>query len=94
MIAEVVAEKLSRSKGPVRFLLPLRGFSGMDIKGREYFDPEADKAFAKTLKSKLKPTIPVIEIDAHINDSIFAEKAVEHFLDQQKEWESQKKGGK
>ena len=94
MIAEVVAEKLNRAKGPVRFLLPLRGFSGMDIKGREYFDPDADRAFAKTLKGKLKPTIPVIEIDAHINDSIFAEKAVEHFFDQQKEWESQKKGGK
>jgi len=83
LVAATVAEKLNKAIGPVRFLIPLRGFSGFDIEGREYRDPDRDQAFINTLKSKLKPSIPIIEVDAHINDRLFGEKVVEHFLELQ-----------
>jgi uncharacterized protein (UPF0261 family) len=35
-------------------------------------DQQADLSFARALKQNLKPSIPVIEVDAHINDESFA----------------------
>ncbi len=45
-----------------------------------FWDPSADKAFIDGLKSKLKPDIDIEEIDANINDPLFAESAVKKFL--------------
>ncbi len=75
-IASVMAEKLNRSKGPVLVLIPLRGFSMYCHPGEPMFDPERDKAFINALKSKLDPRISVLEVDAHINDPLFAETSV------------------
>lgn len=75
-IASVVAEKLNRSKGPLLVLIPLRGFSMYCHPGEALFDPERDAAFIKALKDRLNPGICVMEVDAHINDPLFAETAV------------------
>jgi uncharacterized protein (UPF0261 family) len=72
LIAGAVAAKLNLARGPVAVLLPLRGFSSLDIAGNVFFDPEADRAFIERLKSSLNSTIRVREIDAHINDEAFA----------------------
>jgi len=45
-------------------------------KGGELYDPEADMAFVDTIKKHLKPHIKVVEVDAHINDPVFAETVV------------------
>jgi uncharacterized protein (UPF0261 family) len=74
-IAEFIAGKLNRAKGPVAVVLPLRGFSAYDIAGGPFFDPEADAAFCKTLVAKLKPAIAVERVDAHINDRAVIERA-------------------
>ena len=65
----------------MRILIPLRGFSSIDRQGNDFYDPVADQAFIEALKSSLKKTIPVKEIDAHINDAEFAEAVVREFLD-------------
>ena len=75
-IASVMAEKLNRSKGPLLVLIPLRGFSMYCHPGEALFDPERDATFIQTLKSRLNPGIRVLEVDAHINDPLFAETAV------------------
>lgn len=67
-IAEFIAAKLNRAKGPVAVVLPLRGFSAYDIAGGPFFDPDADAAFCAALTAKLDPAIPVERVDAHIND--------------------------
>ncbi len=40
-----------------------------------FWDPTADKAFIEGLKSRLKPEINLLEIDANINDPNFFKKS-------------------
>lgn len=81
IIARMCAEKANAAKGPVAFLIPLNGVSILDGEGEPFCDRDADAAFSSTLKSLLNPEIPVIEIDANINDSAFSNKAVEMMRD-------------
>ena len=46
-----------------------------------FWDPEADHACFDAIRSCLKPGIPVIEIDANINDPVFADRATQAFLE-------------
>ncbi len=69
--AKVLAGKLNQSKGPVRFLIPLKGWSRLDGPGRPLDDPEANQAFVNVLKRELKPAIEVREIDAWMEDPAF-----------------------
>lgn len=75
----VVAEKLNRAQGPVAVVIPRLGFSSFDEEGGGFWEPETDEAFAPALKANLKPEIEVIEVEAHINDPLFAETVVEVF---------------
>jgi uncharacterized protein (UPF0261 family) len=79
-IGKIVAQKLNRSKGPVKVFIPLRGFCLPDREGWPNWDPEGDRAFTSVLKEAIRPTIPVIELDAHINDPEFIDPVVNEFL--------------
>jgi uncharacterized protein (UPF0261 family) len=79
-IAGEVARKLNGSKGPVIFLIPLRGWSSLDKEGMPLYAPEADRAFVDELKIHLNPKITIIELDLHLNTREFAEEAVNRFL--------------
>ncbi len=80
-VADVMAEKLSRARGPVVVVAPLRGFSPRDREGGVFYDPEADRAFIKYLKERLPRHVKFLEVDAHINDPAFAEALAEAFLE-------------
>lgn len=75
--AKIVAEKLNKAKGPTHVLIPKKGWSEADKEGMELFDPEADRIFVHTLKQMLNRQIPVEEMDLHISDHAFVERAVE-----------------
>ncbi|MCX5808777.1 MAG: Tm-1-like ATP-binding domain-containing protein, partial [Proteobacteria bacterium] len=77
LFARIIGEKLNKSQGPTRVLIPRKGWSEADKSGMEMFDPEIDQVFTDELKRSLKPTIPVEEMDVHISDPAFAERAVE-----------------
>jgi uncharacterized protein (UPF0261 family) len=75
-IAEIMAEKVNRAKGALLVLIPLQGFSMYCHKGEALYDPERDAAFISSFKKHLQPHVRVMEVDAHINDPLFAETAV------------------
>jgi uncharacterized protein (UPF0261 family) len=75
--AELLASKLNRALGPVRVMVPLRGFSEPNAKGKPFFDPEADATFLRALKGALRPEVQVLELDAHINDDAFVRAAAD-----------------
>lgn len=77
-VAELMAERLNASRGPTIVLIPLRGFSSLDKPGEVFYDPKGREAFIKTLKEKINVTdiLRIIELDVHIDDPSFAEKAV------------------
>jgi uncharacterized protein (UPF0261 family) len=80
-MGEIFARKANAAKGPVAFLLPLRGVSMLDGDDQPFCDRDADSAMFQAIKSNLKPDIPVVEIDLNINDPAFAAKAVEMILE-------------
>ena len=79
-IGQMIAAAANASTGPVAILLPLKGVSQLDSPGNPYWDPEADAACYDAIKPISKPGIPVIEVDANINDPVFADRAVEMLL--------------
>jgi uncharacterized protein (UPF0261 family) len=79
-MGKIFAEKANRAKGPVAFLIPLRGVSILDGDGQPFCDREADKAMFDAIKANVRKNITVIEMDNNINDPEFAAKAVEMML--------------
>ncbi len=80
IVAETIGYKLNTAAGRVKVLIPLRGFSSLDQEGNIFFEPTADRVFIDTLKATLRSRVSVIEIDAHINDPVFANAVVGEFL--------------
>jgi uncharacterized protein (UPF0261 family) len=80
-MGEIFARKANVAKGPVAFLIPLKGVSMLDGDGQQFCDREADRAMFDAIKANLKPGIPVVELDHNINDPPFAAKAVEMMLE-------------
>jgi uncharacterized protein (UPF0261 family) len=80
-VAKVFAEKLNRASGPVRVLVPLKGWSSVDYPGNPTYDPQEDYIFAEALREKLKPEIQIIEVDANMEDDPFAQAVVKTALE-------------
>lgn len=79
MCAQLYAEKLNKATGPVKFLLPLKGWSSIDGEGTILYDPEEDRIFTNELKKQLKPEVKVIEVDCNLESPEFAQALVETF---------------
>ncbi|MGQ9694053.1 MAG: Tm-1-like ATP-binding domain-containing protein [Thermodesulfobacteriota bacterium] len=79
-LAQIMAQKLSRARGPVAVYIPLKGFSAIDAAGKPFYFPEANRAFVETLKNNLPRHIPVVELDLHINDPLFASQIAQALL--------------
>ncbi len=75
-LAAIISEKLNRSKGPTKVVIPMGGFSEADAEGVPLHDKNADQIFVSELKTRLDPRVEIIEIEAHINDEKFAEHVV------------------
>jgi len=80
-IGRWIGDKLNRCEGPVRFLIPERGVSALDVEGGAFFDPQADAAlFAALAKTIIEtPARRIVRLPLHINDPAFAAAAVEAF---------------
>jgi uncharacterized protein (UPF0261 family) len=76
-IARTIAERVARPKGPVGILIPLMGWSELDRQGGFAFEPQLVYSFTKHLKAVLPPGASLQEIDCHISDPRFAQRAVE-----------------
>ena len=79
-VGKLTAGKLNRAKGPTRVFIPLRGFSYPDRENLPHWEPEGNRAFLEALKAHLHPSIPVKELDAHINDPEFIDPVADAFL--------------
>jgi uncharacterized protein (UPF0261 family) len=74
---KVMAQRLNKANGPVAVIIPLRGWSERSGEGAPLYDPCADRMFVQSLRQHLKDSIPVLEVNCHINDPQFAEESVE-----------------
>jgi len=74
-----IGTKLARSHGPALILFPSRGVSAIDAAGQPFDDPSARAALLAGLR-ETHGDVPLIELDAHINDASFAETAAQQLL--------------
>lgn len=73
VLGERIAKKLKASKGPVKLIVPLRGFSGIDCEGGPFWNTDADTGLIKVLRMDLKEShVDITEIDCNINDDAAA----------------------
>lgn len=80
-LGRILAEKVNASTGPVRVLVPTRAISLISAPGQPFHDPEADAALFGALRRHLDPAIPLVEIDAAINDEVFADACAGNLLE-------------
>lgn len=80
-VARAHAEQLAAAKGPTAFILPRGGYGEWDREGADLHDKPGLDAFQSELRATLPQNVEQHEIDAHINDAAFAEKALEIFDD-------------
>ena len=64
-----IADRLSKAKGATEFVMPLGGVEEWDREGDMAHDPEALAAMVDEVRQSV--TVPVTEVDAHINDPEF-----------------------
>jgi uncharacterized protein (UPF0261 family) len=72
-LGATLAAKLRAGHGPRALHLPLRGLSALDVAGRPFHDPEADRALFDALRAGCDEEISVHEADVDVNDPSFAE---------------------
>ena len=75
-MGEAVVERLGNPRDATAVLVPMKGFSGLDIENGPFHDPEAVDAFVEGMQSCLAPNVSVVEVDHHINEREFAEALV------------------
>ncbi|MCA2012697.1 Tm-1-like ATP-binding domain-containing protein [Cereibacter sphaeroides] len=80
-MARILCAKLAEAKGPVTFLLPLKGGNEWDREGGPLSDPEGLEAFIAGMRQHCPANVTLIEMDAHINDPDFSEAALKQVDD-------------
>jgi uncharacterized protein (UPF0261 family) len=79
-IGELIVAAANAATAPVAVLLPLRGVSMLDSEGQRFWDPVADAACFDAIRTGARPGVPVIEVDANINDPAFSARVAETLL--------------
>jgi uncharacterized protein (UPF0261 family) len=80
-IGQRIADQLNRARGPTVLVLPLRGVSALDASGQPFYDPAADLALFDSLRRHCGAGVRIVEVDAHINDGVFARVVAEELLE-------------
>jgi uncharacterized protein (UPF0261 family)/ABC-type branched-subunit amino acid transport system ATPase component len=80
-IGRFIVAKLNRMDGPVRFLIPEGGVSGLDAPERPFWDPAADKALFDTIAAIFRAGANrrLVRLPHHLNDPAFAAALVAAF---------------
>ncbi|MBN9463327.1 MAG: Tm-1-like ATP-binding domain-containing protein [Burkholderiales bacterium] len=77
--ARRIAECLAEAGAPVTLLLPRQGVQAWDRPGEALHDAQGLAALLDELRTRVAPPAQVVEVDAHINDPLFAATALERF---------------
>lgn len=78
-VGREICDRVSQSTAPVHLIVPQKGIQGWDREGQPFYNPEALQALNKEFRNSCKPPAILTELDCHINDQEFADKALEIF---------------
>jgi uncharacterized protein (UPF0261 family)/ABC-type branched-subunit amino acid transport system ATPase component len=87
-IGRFIADKLNCMEGPVRFMIPTGGLSGLDRPGGPFWDAAANTALFDASASHFQPGAnrKLLRIPNHINDAAFADAVVATFKEIRTPW--------
>ena len=60
-----------KAKGPVKFFIPMKGWSSISLEGADLYEPRTDAGFAPALRKHLKPDIEVVEMETEFSSNEF-----------------------
>ena len=80
-VAGAFAEKINKATGPVTVIIPLKGWSSVDLPGNPTHDPEEDRIFVQELRAKANSNVKIMEVAANMEDPEFAQAVVESALE-------------
>jgi uncharacterized protein (UPF0261 family) len=80
-LGHIFSERLNGARGPVVIAVPIGGLSIPNTPGGPFWDPEADAAFLQTLRRQVRPDIPVLTYDRHVNDPEFGRLVARLFIE-------------
>jgi uncharacterized protein (UPF0261 family)/ABC-type branched-subunit amino acid transport system ATPase component len=87
-IGRFIVDKLNQMDGPVRFLIPEGGLSGLDRPGGPFRDPAANRALFDVIASNFRSgtSRKLLKLPHHINDPAFADALVANFHEIRTPW--------
>jgi uncharacterized protein (UPF0261 family) len=80
LLGKQLTNKLNVSKAPVSILLPKKGISEIDKQDNIFYQPEVNESLFKSIKENSQKHVSIVEVDAHINDEMFAQLLVDNLL--------------
>jgi len=78
--AKLYAEKINKAKGPLKLVVPLRGWSSLDREGSVLYDPLEDRLVVEELKRNLTVPLEIEEVDANLEDFQTAKALVDSLI--------------
>jgi uncharacterized protein (UPF0261 family) len=75
--AQLYAEKINKAKGPIKLVVPLRGWSSLEREGSPLLDPDEDQLFIEELKKHIRVPFEIEEVDCNLEDIETARALVE-----------------
>ncbi len=70
-LGHIFASRLNLARGPVIIAVPTQGLSIPNHPGGLFWNPEADAAFLATVRAEIRPDIPILTLERHVNDPAF-----------------------
>jgi len=81
-LARIMSRRLQDATGPTAVLVPAMGFDSYQRRpDGPFIDEDADRAFCDELQRSLRPDIARLELPLNINDSAFADRVADTFLE-------------
>jgi uncharacterized protein (UPF0261 family) len=80
-LGKILAQKANAYTSPVTVLIPKLAISVISAPGGVFHDAAADAALFAGIREHLRPGIPLVEMDAKINDAAFARACAEALLE-------------
>jgi uncharacterized protein (UPF0261 family) len=78
--AKLYAEKINKARGPLKLVIPLRGWSSLDREGSVLYDPQEDRLVVEELKRNLTVPLDIEEVDANLEDFQTAKALVDSLI--------------
>lgn len=66
--ARLYADKVNKARGPIKLVVPLRGWSSLDQEGSVLYDPAEDRIFVDEMKRNLIRPIEIEEVDCNLEE--------------------------